>query len=102
MTYVLMIVSIAQSVLLYLSVKKNLEWLQLLETASDEYKEILNELSAIYKSVDKKSKMELFLDEPVTRELVEDIKGTKKAIRLAAEKISVFIEEENDDEEKKS
>ncbi len=102
MTYVLMIVSMAQSVLLYLSVKKNLEWLQLLETASDEYKEILNELSAIYKSVDKKSKMELFLDEPVTRELVEDIKGTKKAIRLAAEKISVFIEEENDDEEKKS
>ena len=97
-----MIVSIAQSVLLYLSVKKNLEWLQLLETASDEYKEILNELSDIYESVDKKSKMELFLDEPVTRELVEDIKGTKKAIKLAAEKISVFIEEENDDEEKKS
>ena len=102
MTYILMIVSIAQSVLLYLSVKKNLEWLQLLETASDEYKEILNELSDIYESVDKKSKMELFLDEPVTRELVEDIKGTKKAIKLAAEKISVFIEEENDDEEKKS
>jgi len=88
---------IAQSLVLYVSIKKNLEWMELFDGAAEDYRELLDQLQQLYKSVDRKSKMELFLDEPVTRELVDDIKGTKKAIRTAAEKISVFIEEENDE-----
>jgi hypothetical protein len=72
--------------------------MEIFEAAADDYKKILEELNYYHDQVDKKSKLELFLDEPVTRELVEDIKGTKKVIKDAAEKISVFMEENNDEE----
>lgn len=71
----------------------------MLESAADDYKDILEELNYYHDQFDKKSKLELFLDEPVTRELVEDIKGTKKVIKHAAEKISVFMEENNEEKE---
>jgi len=101
MTYFFIIVCVIQAFLLYRSVKKNLEWMELFESMTDDYKEVLETLDVLYKNVDKKSKLELFLDEPVTRELVDDIKETKKAIKKAAEKISVFIEEENEEEKQK-
>lgn len=69
----------------------------LFEDVFESYRELLEQLNYYYDKFDKKSKLELFLDEPVTRELVEDIKGTKKAIKFAAEKISVFIENENEE-----
>jgi hypothetical protein len=90
-----------QTFLLYRSIKKNLEWMEMFDGMSDDYKEVIETLDALHRSVDKKSKLELFLDEPVTRELVDDIKETKKAIKKAAEKISVFIEEENEEEKQK-
>ena len=90
-----------QTFLLYRSVKKNLEWMEMFDGVSDDYNEVIETLDALHRSVDKKSKLELFLDEPVTRELVDDIKETKKAIKKAAEKISVFIEEENEEEKQK-
>jgi hypothetical protein len=82
-----------------LSVKKNLQLLETIEDIAENYKETIEELNYYYEKIDKKSKLELFLDEPITRELVEDIKGTKKAIENAAKKISVFIEEENEEKE---
>jgi hypothetical protein len=75
--------------------------MEMFDGVSDDYKEVIETLDALHRSVDKKSKLELFLDEPVTRELVDDIKETKKAIKKAAEKISVFIEEENEEEKQK-
>lgn len=101
MIYFFIIICLLQAFLLYRSIKKNLEWMEMFEDMTDGYKEILETLDVLYKNVDKKSKLELFLDEPVTRELVDDIKETKKAIKKAAEKISVFIEEENEEEKQK-
>jgi hypothetical protein len=103
MTVILLLLLLAQSAITFLSIRKNLELMETIEETAENYeeftKEVLEQLSYYYNKIDKKSKLELFLDEPVTRELVEDIKGTKKAIRNAAEKISVFIEEENDEKE---
>jgi len=101
MIYFFIIICMIQTFLLYRSVKKNLEWMEMFDSMTDDYKEVLETLDVLYKNVDKKSKLELFLDEPVTRELVDDIKETKKAIKKAAEKISVFIEEENEEEKQK-
>jgi len=101
MIYFFIIVCMLQTFLLYRSIKKNLEWMEMFDGMSDDYKEVIETLDALHRSVDKKSKLELFLDEPVTRELVDDIKETKKAIKKAAEKISVFIEEENEEEKQK-
>jgi hypothetical protein len=103
MTAILLLLLLAQSVITFFSVRKNLELMETIEETAENYeeftKEVLEQLNYYYNKIDKKSKLELFLDEPVTRELVEDIKGTKKAIRNAAEKISVFVEEENDEKE---
>ena len=82
---------------MYYSIKKNLELFDLIESSGESFEESLEELNRYYERIDRKSKLELFLDEPVTRELVEDIKGTKKAIKKLAEKISVFIEEEKEE-----
>lgn len=86
-----------QFIALYLSIKRNLEFLDEFDSVVETYKEMLQELNYYYERIDKKSKLELFLDEPVTRELIEDIKGTKKVIRKSAEKISVFIENETEE-----
>jgi len=93
-TVVFALFSVFLCIALYFSIKKNLEMMSILEDVADDYRNLLDELNYYFARVEKKSKMELFLDEPVTRELVEDIKGTKKVIKNAAEKISVFIEEE--------
>jgi hypothetical protein len=106
MTYVvfsiMLLALIAESTVLYISIKRNLAWMELFEDLTESYKETLQELQVLYNSVNRKSKMELFLDEPVTRELIEDIKGTKKAIKDAAEKISVFIDVDEENEEKEN
>lgn len=99
MTFILILLVIVQSIALYHSIRKNFELFDIIDEAAQGYEETLKDLDYYYNRIDKKSKMELFLDEPVTRELVEDIKGTKKAIRNAAEKISVFIEDENEEKE---
>lgn len=99
MTFILLVFIIFLSTCLFLSVKKNLQLLETIEDIAENYKETIEELNYYYEKIDKKSKLELFLDEPITRELVEDIKGTKKAIENAAKKISVFIEEENEEKE---
>lgn len=93
----LIVLSTSLGVGLYYSIKKNLELFDLIESSGESFEESLEELNRYYERIDRKSKLELFLDEPVTRELVEDIKGTKKAIKKLAEKISVFIEEEKEE-----
>ena len=72
--------------------------MELFDGIEENFKDSINLLNEYYTKIDKKSKLELFLDEPVTRELVEDIKGSKKAVKNAAEKLSIYLEEtdEND------
>lgn len=100
LTIFLLLVSIALSVSLFYSVRRNLEYMEILDAFTDSTEESLQELESYYSKIDKKSKLELFLDEPVTRELMEDIRGTKKAIKKIAEKISVLIEEDSGTEQR--
>lgn len=79
---------------LYISVKRNFELIDTIEEYREQLTESLEEIDYFYGKIEKKSKLEIFLDEPVTRELVDDIKGTKKSIKKLAEKISILIEEE--------
>lgn len=88
---------LSTSIFLYYSVKKNLEYMELLEEFEENFKETIETLNQYYTKIDKKSKLELFLDEPVTRELVEDIKGTKLAVKNAAEKLSIYVKEQQNE-----
>ena len=73
--------------------------MELLDGLEENFKDSINLLNQYYVKIDKKSKIELFLDEPVTRELVEDIKGSKNAVKDAAEKLSIYIEEINENDQ---
>lgn len=79
---------------LYISVKRNFELIDTIEDYREQITESIEEIDYFYGKIEKKSKLEIFLDEPVTRELVDDIRGTKKSIKKLAEKISILIEDE--------
>jgi hypothetical protein len=50
--------------------------------------ESLEVLSFYQKRIERKSKLEVFSDDPVVKELVEDIKQSKKAVLLVSEKLT--------------
>jgi hypothetical protein len=101
LAFVLFCLCLGLSTALFYSVRRNLQYLELAEISADSVEESLRELEYYYGKIDRKSKMDLFLDEPVTRELMEDIKGTKKAIKKIAEKFSVLIDEESEEQREK-
>lgn len=65
---------------LYRSVKRNFELIEVIENTNEKIDSSIEELDYLYKKFEKKSKLELFSDEPAVRELVEDIKQTKKVV----------------------
>lgn len=77
---------------LYLSIKRNFEFIDSLEQTNDQIDETLEILDYYYKRFDKKSKLDLFSDDQIVRELVQDIKHTRNAIMLISKKLTGDIE----------
>ena len=102
MIYFLGLLSTIFGVGLFLSIKKNMELIERLEAVMEQVEESLEILDRYYVSIDKKSKLELLTDDPTTRELVQDIKGSKDAILLVANKIVESIEEKKEEEKKET
>ena len=75
------------SVGLFFSVKKNLELLSQIDDISDQIEESLDIIDASYKRISEKASLEVMSDEPVIRELVADMKASKDALILVANKI---------------
>jgi hypothetical protein len=89
----LSITSLCSIVGLYYSVKKNIQLIEELEVINSQLDSSIEELDYLHKKIDKKSKVELFSDEPMIRELVEDIKQAKKIVMSISE--SFTVEKEN-------
>lgn len=83
----LILLIIALSYGLYRSVSKNLELLESLEELSTQIEESLDILDDCYKNIQKKSELEIFIDEPVVKDLINDINNTKDAVLLIANKL---------------
>lgn len=91
---------IITSIGLYLSLMKNFEMSDRLESVEEAIEESLDTLNDIYRRIDTKSKMEVFSDEPVVKELVRDIAESKKTIHKVALLIdSSLVTEEVETEE---
>lgn len=84
---------------LYVSVKKNLELQEQLETIDLQIEECLDVLEECHQKIEAKSKIEVFSDEPVVKELIQDIKEAKASVLLVAKNLYVT---ENNDETKAS
>jgi hypothetical protein len=68
------------STLLYFSIKKNLEFLQQQEDVLTTLEQALLELDVCAKKIDKKTKLELFSDDPTVKDLVNDMKDARHAV----------------------
>jgi arsenate reductase-like glutaredoxin family protein len=85
---VLLMISAASLYAFYRSVKRNFELVELLEETNEQIETAIETLNHYYKRIDKKTKLELFSDDPAVRELVEDMKQARRAVLLISEKLT--------------
>ena len=78
------------------SVKKNLEFSEKFESIIEQIERSLDLLDSCYQRAATRSKLEVLSDEPVVRELLEDIQVTRDAILLVANLMIEPIEEERE------
>lgn len=78
------------------SVKKNLEFSEKFESIIEQIERSLDVLDSCYQRAATRSKLEVLSDEPVVRELLEDIQVTRDAILLVANLMIEPIEEERE------
>ena len=76
----LSLLSIASITALYYSVKKNLELIETLEQTMEQIEQSAEILDYYYKRLDKKARLEVFSDDPTIKELIEDMKQSRKAV----------------------
>jgi len=86
------VVSLITSALLVLSVKKNIELVEKLENLSESIEESIDVLQEQYEIIEKKTKIEVFSDEPVVRELIEDMRIAKNSVIKAAKILDDSLE----------
>lgn len=87
---------------LFFSVKKNIELLEKIENLGDAVYRSLDVLEEQHAVIEKKTKIEVFSDEPVVRELVRDMIIAKNSVMEAAkildESLQIVEEIEEKDE----
>lgn len=88
--------SIVLSILLTISVKKNIESYEKLEALSVQVEESLDLLDECHQKIDTKTKINVMFDDPVVKDLLQDIGDCKNSVLLVANKLySPFQNEEN-------
>lgn len=81
---------------LYISLKRNIEFIDRFEEIENRIEIAVKVLEEQYSRIEEKSKIEVFSDDPIVRDFVEDISIAKEAVF----KISKFLEMDNDEIEK--
>jgi hypothetical protein len=85
-----------------LSVKKNLELLDKLSEIQEAIDDSLNVLDEQHQKIDLKTKLEVFSDEPVVRELLQDIAQARDSVLLTANILNESLNETTDTDEETS
>lgn len=83
------------STILTISLKKNLEFMEKIDEVTDAIQESIEILAEQHEIMDKKSKIEVFSDEPIVRSLVQDIAIAKNAVLRVAKKLDDSLDEED-------
>lgn len=93
----LSIYAIIASIVLIISIRMNLDYSDKLQEIKEATEEALDVLNTFYQRAAARAELEVMSDEPVVRELVTDLKGSRDAILLVANIIVDPLQE--DDEE---
>jgi len=80
----LVFISLSTSTCLALSLRKNLILLDKLEEIDESIQETLDILEEQFQKIDQKTKIEVFSDEPIVRNLVQDIAIARDAVLKSA------------------
>lgn len=80
--------------MLVLVSQKCLLFQETLQATTEQIEESLDVINEIYEGAARRAEYDILLDEPVVRELVSDLKNTKKALLMIANKITSPFEEE--------
>lgn len=87
---------VVSSTALYFSLKRNFELIDELEKITDKLDSSIVALEGCYKKIEKKSKLEVFSDDPIVKELILDMKEAKSTIMLISESFSLEVTESDD------
>ena len=98
-TAVFGILFLVSSAGLYVSVRKNLELLDRIENVEDAIDNALKALDEQHQKINRKSKIEAFSDEPVVRELIQDIVTARNAVHRVALLLDDSLSDKPKDEE---
>lgn len=98
MIITLMLLIIALAIALFYSLKKNIELMEQLDEVKDQVEESLDVLDFVYGRIYDKSQIEVLSDEPLVRELLQDIKAAKDTMIIVANKIVLPLSEDEDEE----
>lgn len=98
----LILISATTSLCLAVSLKKNLELSDKLNEIANVIDEELDVFESCYTSIDNKSKLEVFYDDPVVRELNNDMKRALHSIhKIAYRLVSQFEDETHQEKDEK-
>lgn len=86
------------SALLWISVRKNLEFEGKFQEIGEQIDESLDILNDCYQRIAKVSEIPVTSDDPYIQQLVADIKHAKNAILLVANKVVTFDSDEDEQE----
>lgn len=98
LTYTLIAIIVVLCASLYVSVRRNLELDERFEEMGDQVEESLDILDGCYKRISVIAETPVASDDPMVQQLIQDVKYTKHAILLVANKVVTF---DRDDDEGK-
>lgn len=87
---------------LWLSVQKNLEFSDKIDDIQESIQTAIDVLNERYSVMDAKTKIEVFSDEPIIRDLIRDIKISKNSILVVAKLLDETVQTEMIDDEQKA
>ena len=90
--YLLAISLLSTSAIAFSSVRKNIEMFDKLEQVSESLTETLDILEEQIDIMDKKTKIEVFSDEPVIKELIQDMVIAKNSVLKVAKVLDETLE----------
>ena len=99
-TIILSIVLLLVSLALLISLRKNIEFIDRIEEIEDSIEVAINVLQEQHSRIEEKSKIELFSDEPIVRELVEDIVIAKESVLKVSKFLEMIVEDDEIEEDK--
>lgn len=97
-SFLLLSLLVIFSIALFISVKKNLELFDRLQRTDDALQDCIRVLEEQVEKMDAKTKLEIFSDEPIIRELVSDMSTAKEAVIIVSNMLDDLIEEQDDAE----